>query len=143
MKRLVKIQSISDIITNSSSEVFVAKINEDFKEFFKGCENLFDAVFYTIEDVKEFCCKSNTYILSDLFDEVLDRNPLGDYNIMDMMEDLGKTKEEVFDFFRKCYEPLVGYAVEEHDNCQCNSKLKDYLKEYGGKDGENIAVYHS
>lgn len=140
MRKLVKIQSISDIITNSSSEVFVAKINEDFKEFFKGCENLFDAVFYTIDDVKKFCCESDTWQL-EIFNEVLDKNPLGDWKIMDMMEDLGKTREEVFDFFKKYYEPLVGYAIESHDDCQCNNKLEDYLKEYGGKNGENIAVY--
>ena len=39
MGKLVKIQSISDVITNSSSEVYLMATTEKFKEAFKGFEN--------------------------------------------------------------------------------------------------------
>ena len=60
----LKISSISDIITNSSSEVFLIDMNDDYKEFMEGLdyvrkdvasairENMHE--FHKLNDVKEY-----------------------------------------------------------------------------------------
>ena len=57
--QLIKIKSITDVITNSSTEVFLLKNDTAFKEFNNSLETLHaDYIFETEEDVKEYLSES-------------------------------------------------------------------------------------
>ena len=139
MGRLVKIQSISDVITNSSSEVYLIAATEKFKEAFKGFENCFDAIFLTEEDIKKYLIEKDIWeIESDLGNiDIIDHNPLANYELMDTLEDIGKTKEEIIDFFFPVYKPLLGYAIWTQEDTYrwdplinyINDKTRDYDKD--------------
>lgn len=126
MKKLIKIKSISDVITNSSTEVFVIKMDERFNaiknnlecskyfEFFDDEETVKDYVIKLIED-------NNLCIIDNLLRNTVDINDSVDYFIDIItfcLKDLKKTPEEIYDFFKNVFNQLVGYAwVEEEDNC--------------------------
>ena len=139
MGRLVKIQSISDVITNSSSEVYLIAATEKFKEAFKGFENYFDAIFLTEEDIKKYLIEKNEWdIESDLDNiDIIDHNPLANYELMDTLGDIGKTKEEIVEFFFPIYKPLLGYAIWTQEDTYrwdplinyINDKTRDYDKD--------------
>ena len=131
MGRLVKIQSISDVITNSSSEVYLIAATEKFKEAFKGFENYFDAIFLTEEDIKKYLIEKNIWeIESDLDNvDIIDHNPLADYNLMDTLESIGKTKEEIVEFFFPIYKPLLGYAIWTQEDTYRWDPLINYIND--------------
>ena len=140
---LVKIQSISDIITNSSSEVFCIKATENFQKAFKGFENLFDAIFLTEEDIRKYLIESERWKIESDLDEVVDYNPLGSWDLWNYVDSTGRTKEETVDFFLPAYKDLLGYAIlKKEDNYYCE-KLNNYIKENRDKDGEEIRKYHT
>lgn len=140
---LVKIQSISDIITNSSSEVFCIKTTENFQKAFKGFENLFDAIFLTEEDIRKYLIESERWKIECDLDEVVDYNPLGSWDLWNCIDSTGRTKEETVDFFLPAYKDLLGYAIlRKDDNYNCE-KLNNYIKENRDKDGEEIRKYHT
>ena len=86
-KKLIKIKSISDAITNSSTEVFLVKNDDKFKEFSKDFRYVLPCtVFATEEDVKKYfeeyynyssCCYDAEW-LSDF----LDANPFANYEFI-------------------------------------------------------------
>lgn len=131
MGRLVKIQSISDVITNSSSEVYLIAATEKFKEAFKGFENCFDAIFLTEEDIKKYLIEKNIWeIESDLDNvDIIDHNPLADYTLMDTLESIGKTKEEIVEFFFPIYKPLLGYAIWTQEDTYRWDPLINYIND--------------
>lgn len=131
MGRLVKIQSISDVITNSSSEVYLIAATEKFKEAFKGFENYFDAIFLTEEDIKKYLIEKNIWeIESDLDNvDIIDHNPLADYNLMNTLESIGKTKEEIVEFFFPIYKPLLGYAIWTQEDTYRWDPLINYIND--------------
>lgn len=99
---MLNIQSISDIITNSSSEVFITDNKSTIELLDRaGIEYI---KFDTEEDIKN-------YILSDynsyLFNDILDYNP---YSEEWEIEELLKyhTKEEIWEFYKPCYQELLG-----------------------------------
>lgn len=131
MGRLVKIQSISDVITNSSSEVYLIAATEKFKEAFKGFENCFDVIFLTEEDIKKYLIEKNIWeIESDLDNvDIIDHNPLADYNLMNTLESIGKTKEEIVEFFFPIYKPLLGYAIWTQEDTYRWDPLINYIND--------------
>lgn len=131
MGRLVKIQSISDVITNSSSEVYLIAATEKFKEAFKGFENCFNVIFLTEEDIKKYLIEKNIWeIESDLDNvDIIDHNPLADYNLMDTLESIGKTKEEIVEFFFPIYKPLLGYAIWTQEDTYRWDPLINYIND--------------
>ena len=131
MGRLVKIQSISDVITNSSSEVYLMATTEKFKEAFKGFENCFSAIFLTEEDIKKYLIEKDIWeIESDLdYVDIIDHNPLADYCLMDTLENIGKTKEEIVEFFFPIYKPLLGYAIWIQEDTYRWNPLINYIND--------------
>lgn len=143
MKQLIKIKSITDVITNSSTEVFLLKNDDAFKEFNDSLELLkADYIFDSEEGLKEY--------LSDAYDDVcykydylssfLDSNPLSDYNFICMVRDnLKKSFDETWDFVKSCYLPLIGYAVisveddylSDSESLELN-KIWEFKSKYGG-----------
>lgn len=124
MRRIIiPIQSISDIITNSSSEVFVINANNDsiieLINALNDTDKSFCRYLKTTEDVKEFLIElieCNT--LSDL-SEYLSTNLLYtlfyDYSIKDLKK-LGIDINKVLDTFMPAYEKLLGKLIIEVDD---------------------------
>lgn len=144
---LVKIQSISDIITNSSSEVFCIKVTDNFRNAFKGFEKYFTAIFLTEQDIKDYLIKAEAWnIESDIEESPLMEgfySPLSDYNVLDVCNQIGKTKEEIVDFFYPAYKHLLGYAIYSCEDTYDWDKLNNYIKENKDRDGEDIMYAHS
>lgn len=129
-KILFDIQSQSDIITNSSTEVFILNnengaIEELMNELLPYCKHWVD-VFNTEEDIKEYLLKNfNDYYCEELHDlsEVVDFNPLASlsdsWNFDPVkMEKYGFTKEKLVDFFFEPYRELIGKAmISFADDC--------------------------
>lgn len=137
----VKIQSVSDVITNSSSEVFLTKVTENFKKAFTEDDHkYFDAIILNEEDLKKWICEKDYWQLEEL-DEIVDNNPL--FNIYDELEKCGKTLEEAFEFFKNCYTPLIGYAIFTCEDTYNWNKLINYHKENKDKDGEDCHYHHT
>lgn len=138
MGRLVKIQSLSDLITNSSSEVYLCKVTENFKNTFKGLEKAFSAIFFTEEDIKKYLLEKERWELEDL-DEVLKYNPLSNYELWDWCEEAAeRTKEEIIDFFFPAYKCLLGYALFSREDTYEWDVFDDYLKNRN-KDEDKVA----
>ena len=121
-KILFDIQSQSDIITNSSTEVFILNnengaIEELMNELLPYCKHWVD-VFNTEEDVKEYLLKNfNDYYCEELHDlsEVVDFNPLVSLNDSwnfdpVKMEKYGFTKEKLVDFYNAILYELQSLA---------------------------------
>lgn len=121
-KILFDIQSQSDIITNSSTEVFLLSnengaVEELITAFLPNCHR-WVTVFRTEEDVKNYLVEHfNSYDeeISSL-SECLEFNPL--LTINDswnfdpvLMEKYGFTPEKIVDFFFEPYRELVGKAM--------------------------------
>lgn len=100
---LIEIQSVSDIITNSSSEVFLTDSKPTI-ELLDRAEIEY-VKFDTEEDIKNYIF-SGSYCLYDL-DDVLDYNPLSyDHSLEELLE--YHTKEEIWEFFKPWYKALLG-----------------------------------
>lgn len=108
---LISIQSASDIITNSSSEVFLTDSKPTIEFLDKaGIEYV---KFDTEEDIKNYLFSLDDYYL-DKLDELVERNPLGDYYLI---EDLLKyhTKDEIWEFYKPFYLNFLGKAYVNVD----------------------------
>lgn len=131
MGRLVKIQSISDVITNSSSEVYLMAVTDKFRESFKGFESYFRAMFLTEEDIKKYLLEKSIWEIEEELDnvDIINHNPLANYELMDTLEDIGKTKEEIIEFFFPIYKPLLGYAIWTQEDTYRWDPLINYIND--------------
>ena len=121
-KFLLNIQSQSDIITNSSTEVFIlnnenSAVEELMNELLKTCKH-WVKVLKTEEDVKQYLLDNFDAYGDGLeeIDDMLDFNPLlhlNDHWTFDpaKMEEYGFTREKLVDFFFEPYKKLVGKAI--------------------------------
>lgn len=129
-KKLVKIKSISGVITNSSTEIYLFQVTDHFKEFFKGSEKYFDVIFLTEEDIKKYLLENDTWrIESDLdYVDIINSNPLGNGYFVSICEELGKTKEEIVEFCFSLYKPLLGHALLKKDDTWEWDKIREYCR---------------
>lgn len=139
---LLKIKSITDVITNSSTEVFLLKNTNAFKELNDSLRSLkADYIFDTEEALKEYlsdCYEGNSYKYEYL-SNFLDSNPLANYDFIYMVKDnLKKSFDETWEFVKSCYLPLIGYAViTTEDDCLSDMQLLelDKICEFKSKHG--------
>lgn len=139
---LLKIKSLTDVITNSSTEVFLLKNTNAFKELNDSLRSLkADYIFDTEEVLKEYlsdCYEGNSYKYEYL-SNFLDSNPLANYDFIYMVRDnLKKSFDETWEFVKSCYLPLIGYAViTTEDNCLSDMQLLelDKICEFKSKHG--------
>lgn len=116
------IQSFSDIITNSSSEVFVSTINDSLIEALKQLN-----IDYTyIAD--ETCLRKLVETESWRFMEVVDFNPYFEWWFESIEKH--KTPDEIWEFFKSFYIDLIGKVIVDVD--------RDYL--YRQEDEHNIYI---
>lgn len=119
------VQSFSDIITNSSSEVFVSEKSE---ELIKALETMgigYD--YYETEEQLRKAVEADPYD----FDELVDCNIY--VNVMYFIDKFHETKtdDEIWDFFKAFYIDLVGKVIVEVD--------RDYL--YRQEENHNINLF--
>lgn len=121
---LIEIQSVSDIITNSSSEVFITNNKRDIEILDQAGISYVE--FYTEEDIKNYLFGEDSYCLDDL-DEFVDYNPFGNYW---ELEELLKihTKDEIWEFFKPLYMCLLGNVYVNVDRDFYYTKLENVRK---------------
>ena len=102
-KLLIKIQSFSDLITNSSSEVFVSVQNEDLINALKQMNIDYD--LYNDEESLRQAIEDNPW----MFDGVVDYNPYREFWMEELKDN--KTSDEIWDFFKSFYIPLIGKVI--------------------------------
>lgn len=118
------IQSFSNIITNSSSEVFVSESSEELLNALKELGIGYDC-YETEEQLRE-ALESGWYD----FDELVPLNIYRDiYYYIDELRKY-KTDDEIWDFIKPFYIDLIGKIIIEVD--------RDYL--YTKEDEKNIYI---
>lgn len=138
-KRLLCLQSCSDIITNSSSEVFVMARNDKFVELYEALSKRLHSEFDIIsteEDLKSYL-KHNLeeWFDWDCLDEILDFNPLklisGEYTYhKEEFEKIGVTSDKLIELVLPAYQGLIGKAIlmEEDSYLYGNEELSNFIR---------------
>lgn len=119
----MKIKSITDIITNSSSEVFCYKIDQEYEGLKKAVPEMEFIEFKTLEDIRKFVISKDYYGWEFSGCEIQCSNgeenvPEPEYDfygyegewLIDKLKKSGKTDDEIWDFFKVVYENILGYA---------------------------------
>lgn len=119
------IQSFSDLITNSSSEVFVSVQNEDLINALKQMNIDYD--LYNDEESLRQAVEDNSWA----FDEVVSYNPYREFWMDELREK--KTEDELWEFFKSFYIPLIGKVIVDVDRDYLYRQEKEhgiYLRKY-------------
>lgn len=134
---LLKIKSITDVITNSSTEVYMVRLTDTTEERLKPLSNLGFHIFRTEKDVKDYFVPLfedvrkgswnddlydilNSEFLQDEFN--VDINDIISYTSLEViLQKSGKTAEEVYDFFSFIFKAFVGYCYISF----CNHYISD------------------
>ena len=119
------VQSFSDLITNSSSEVFVSIQNEDLINALKQMDIDYD--IYRDETSLRKAVEDNAW----QFDGIVSFNPYREYWLEEIKE--GKTSDEIWEFFKSFYIDLIGKVIIDVDRdylYQQEDKHDIYLRKY-------------
>lgn len=122
MKRLLKIKSFTDVITNSSTEVFMIKNDGKYKDILKELKYIDIIYFQNEDDVKNFI-HTHMYDMQDsqyFMQSVVKVDPLSEWIFVDLITAMGKSFDEIWDFIKDCYLPLIGYAYVECEDNYCD-----------------------
>lgn len=135
-----RIKSVSDVITNSSTEVYAVKENNELKELVKRLPLLDVHMLSTEEDVKELVMGLYHFTLNetlDVLDDTVECNLLNE--IRDYICCLDKTDEQIWAFVRDEYLSLIGYAFAYmSDHCYGDeayeqlTEFKHFTMAHGG-----------
>ena len=120
------IQSFSDIITNSSSEVFVSYPNEELLKILEDWGIEYKC--YNTEEELRKAVEENPWD----FDEITTHNPYGTYTLMEDLREL-KSTDSIWEFFKQFYIGLLGKIIVDVD--------RDYLYTKQSNTGINIFEY--
>ena len=105
------VQSFSDIITNSSSEVFVSTSSDELLQALKELNIDYDC-YHNEEELRK-AVEENSWD----FDEIVEFNPYREWWFDDIKS--RKTCDELWDFFKVFYMDLIGKIIIDVD--------RDYL----------------
>lgn len=105
------VQSFSDIITNSSSEVFVSSSSDELLQALKELNIDYDC-YHNEEELRK-AVEENSWD----FDEIVEFNPYREWWFDDIKS--RKTCDELWDFFKVFYMDLIGKIIIDVD--------RDYL----------------
>lgn len=120
------IQSFSDIITNSSSEVFISAPNEELLKILEDW-GIWHKCYNTEEELRK-AVEENPWD----FDEITTHNPYGTYTLMEDLREL-KSTDSIWEFFKQFYIGLLGKIIVDVD--------RDYLYTKQSNTGINIFEY--
>lgn len=135
---MIRIKSITDVITNSSSSVYCIKMDEEFdelKKFMDDAGELSPDTFIelkTLEDVKKLIF-SGEY--EGWFDYTNGPSPKDDVfggsrdTVMKLLAK-GLTRDEIWEKLKHNYEPVLGYAFAEFFHEGYNSSDYDCFLEF-------------
>lgn len=120
------IQSFSDIITNSSSEVFISAPNEELMKILKDW-----GIWYKCYNTEEELRKA---VEEDPwnFDEITTYNPYYNYGLMEELKEM-KSSDSIWEFFKQFYTGLLGKIIVDVD--------RDYLYQKQYDNNINIFKY--
>lgn len=119
------VQSFSDLITNSSSEVFVSIQNEDLINALEQMNIDYD--IYRDETSLRKAVEDNAW----QFGGIVSFNPYREYWLEEIKE--GKTSDEIWEFFKSFYIDLIGKVIIDVDRdylYQQEDKHDIYLRKY-------------
>ena len=117
------IQSFSDIITNSSSEVFISAPNEELMKILEDW-----GIWYKCYNTEEELRKAVEEDPWD-FEEITTYNPYYNYNLMEELREM-KSSDSIWEFFKQFYTGLLGKVIVDVD--------RDYLYRKQYDTGINI-----
>ena len=117
------IQSFSDIITNSSSEVFISAPNEELMKILEDW-GIWYKCYNTEEELRK-AVEDNPWD----FDEITTYNPYYNYNLMEELREM-KSSDSIWEFFKQFYTGLLGKVIVDVD--------RDYLYRKQYDTGINI-----
>ena len=121
------VQSFSDIITNSSSEVFISAPNEELMNIIKEW-GIWHRCYTTEEELRN-AVENSPYD----FDEVVSScNPYYNFTMMEDLKEI-KSDDEIWEFFKSFYMDLIGKVIVDVD--------RDYLYTKQSSTGINIFDY--
>lgn len=121
------IQSFSDIITNSSSEVFISAPTEELMNIIKEW-GIWHRCYTTEEELRK-AVESNPYD----FDEITSScNPYYNFTMIEDLKEI-KSDDEIWEFFKSFYMDLIGKVIVDVD--------RDYLYTKQSSTGINIFDY--
>lgn len=123
----VLIQSFSDIITNSSSEVFVSSSSDELLQALKELNIDYDC-YHNEEELRK-AVEENSWD----FDEIVEFNPYYEWWFDEIKS--RKTCDELWDFFKSFYIDLIGKIIIDVDRDylytqveKCNIDLLKFIK---------------
>lgn len=119
------VQSFSDIITNSSSEVFVSTSSDELLQALKELNIDYDC-YYNEEELRK-AVEENSWD----FDEIVEFNPYREWWFDDIKS--RKTCDELWDFFKVFYMDLIGKIIIDVD--------RDYLYTQVEKNSINLLKF--
>lgn len=132
----MKIKNISDVITNSSNEVFCFKTDDPFYfEVKNKIPEIEFTEFNTFEDIRKYVT-SKYYYEWDLYN--FSQNTHGEKDCIPLFDFYGnqecksfvefseKTEDEIWEFFKDGYKNLLGYSFYKIDEGCHPSWLKKY-----------------
>ena len=119
------IQSFSDIITNSSSEVFVSSSSDELLQALKELNIDYDC-YHNEEELRK-AVEENSWD----FDEIVEFNPYREWWFDDIKS--RKTCDELWDFFKVFYIDLIGKIIIDVD--------RDYLYTQVEKQSINLLKF--
>lgn len=125
-KCLIQIQSFSDIITNSSSEVFVSASNEELLKILEDWGIEYKC--YNTEEELRKAVEENPWD----FNEITTYNPYNSYNLMEDLREI-KSSDCIWEFFKQFYIELLGKIIVDVD--------RDYLYQKQYDNDINIFKY--
>lgn len=124
------IQSFSDIITNSSSEVFISAPN---KELMKILEDW--GIWYNCYNTEEELRKAVEHTPYDFDDITSSCNPYYNFTMMEGLKEI-KSDDEIWEFFKSFYMDLIGKIIVNVDRDYLYTKqsstdinIFDYVKQ--------------
>ena len=117
------IQSFSDIITNSSSEVFISAPNEELMKILEDWGIWYKC--YTTEEELRKAVEEDPWD----FEEITTYNPYYNYNLMEELREM-KSSDSIWEFFKQFYTGLLGKVIVDVD--------RDYLYRKQYDTGINI-----
>lgn len=119
------IQSFSDIITNSSSEVFVSSSSDELLQALKELNIDYDC-YHNEEELRK-AVEEDSWD----FDEIVEFNPYREWWFDDIKS--RKTCDELWDFFKIFYIDLIGKIIIDVD--------RDYLYTQEEKHSINLLKF--
>lgn len=119
------VQSFSDIITNSSSEVFVSSSSDELLQALKELNIDYDC-YHNEEELRK-AVEEDSWD----FDEIVEFNPYREWWFDDIKS--RKTCDELWDFFKVFYMDLIGKIIIDVD--------RDYLYTQGEKHSINLLKF--